>query len=113
MRRIVRGEPLVVSVVFKDGAGAIVTPASANLYIAYESDSEIRRITVPMTASGSTFSATWDTSVAQSGKAWWSARSQSPVSAYQAEFEIIANPANPGPDNLDGKSGDGPDAWPM
>lgn len=96
MTSIVRGSTLFVDVVFKDQDGATINPSTAELRIAYTiaGASEIEEI--DLTGNAGTWSASWDSSPADAGIAYWFAHADgSPTAAVQGQVIVLANAANP------------------
>jgi hypothetical protein len=75
MTDVTRGSTVVFITTFKDNTGTIVNPVSANLYLKYRASNVLTTTTVALTQSGNTWTASWDSSVADGGRADWHIRS--------------------------------------
>jgi len=96
MTDITRGSTVVFVTTFKDDTGAIVNPASANLYLKFRTGNVIQSATVPLVQSGNTWTASWDSSVADGGRADWHIRSAGTnKAAMEGSLSLKTNLANP------------------
>jgi hypothetical protein len=93
MPDIVAGQMVKWTITFMDVNGAPIAPPSATVYLRYSLVDREETASVAMAVSGTSCTATWDSSPAQSGVCFWSA--QCPGSAIEGHFNIKANPANP------------------
>jgi hypothetical protein len=101
MPDIVAGQQVKWTITFSDVTGTPIRPASATVYLSCAGPERELQDSVAMTVSGSTCTAIWDSSPAQSGMCFWSA--QCPGAAIEGHFNIKANPANPNrKDKIDG-----------
>lgn len=93
----IRGATVFFSVVFYDQNDAPTSPSSASLKLAYKIAGASTITTIVLTAGPSnTWTATWDSSVADRGYVdWWAQSTPAPKSALQGNFLLDANDANP------------------
>lgn len=91
-----RGSTVVFTTVFVDPSLVIVNPASATLYVTYRANNVLTTATVPMTQGPSSWTASWDSSVADGGRADWCIRSGGTnKAALEGSLSIKVNAANP------------------
>lgn len=92
---IVRGNTVEFTAQFYAPDGTTITPASANVVIAYNHATVPTVDTVAMTDSLNVWSASWDSSVADAGTVYWHVQSSGPpAAAGDGSFTISANLAN-------------------
>lgn len=103
MDEFTRGAIIKISSTPKDVDGNLVFPATVTAYIKYVSDSDAGRTTISLdlilSATDGPYVADWDTSQVADllpGLCYGSIRGTTPSTAEDFEFEILANPANPG-----------------
>lgn len=99
MQSFTRGATVTVSVVFRDAEGEVTNPAAATLALDYINNSKQRTHTeIPLSPSGGTWTATWDSRGARHGKVYGHVRSSAPLplGADDFVFQLVANPANEG-----------------
>jgi hypothetical protein len=95
---VVRGSTIIWAVVFKDQAGEVVNPAAATLYVRYRDAGVIAQATITMTEGPSSWMASWDSSVADGGRADWHIRSDGTNKAgLEGKLQLKINTANPVP----------------
>jgi hypothetical protein len=83
-----------------DANGDLVTPDEVNLFLSFVSIDGGRALeAIEMDEGGSSFTATWDSSIARPGRVHWSVRTFSPASAKDGFFDLRANLANPDPES--------------
>lgn len=93
---VVRGSTVIFITTFTDNVGAIVNPASANLYVTYRKLGVVTTDTVALAQSGNTWTASWGSSVADGGPADWHIRSAgSSKAAMEGRLILKTNLANP------------------
>lgn len=100
IKAIVRGSTLFVDVDFHDQRGDAINPSSAELRVAYTVTTNgvaaRATATVEMTATGTTWTGSWDTSPADAGQLFWFVHAEAnPKAAEQGCVTVEANPANP------------------
>src|SRR6478609_4574893 len=96
----VRGNLIEFSVSFTDPDGDTINPPGANLYIHYTSLTKpiFLKIAMVTADSGTTWTATLDSTSADAGSIYWHARCTGPIpSAIEDTITLVANPANPAP----------------
>lgn len=92
----VRGSTVTFTATFKDDTGAIVNPASANLYVSYRVNKVPTTATIALTQTGNTWKASWESSVADGGRADWHIRSAGTnKAAMEGSLNLKINLANP------------------
>lgn len=95
---ITRGSTVIFAVVFKDQDGNVINPASANLYVEYRLGGVVTIDTVAMTPGVSNWTAAWQSSLADGGRADWHVRSAGTnKAALQGTLQLETNLANPAP----------------
>lgn len=99
---IVRGNVLTITASPLDKDGNPVAPSAVDLYLTYTSADGIVATVGPTAMSssntaGTTWSAEFDTSVAQPGPLFGSVRSVNPSAAVDFKRRLAANPSNPDP----------------
>ena len=93
---ITRGSTVVVVTTFYDNLGGIFNPASANLYVEYKRNSEATLAIIAMTQSGNSWSGSWDSAIADGGRADWHIRSAGTnKAALEGSLMLKTNTANP------------------
>jgi len=93
---ITRGATVIFAVNFTDANGDIANPLSADLHIAYRRNKQMQHAVVALSQSGNTWSAAWESSVADQCQVDWHVRSVGQnVSALQGAFKLETNRANP------------------
>lgn len=93
---VTRGSTVVFVAGFTDSVGAVVNPASANLYVTYRKTGTLVTDTVALTQSGNSWSGSWDSSIADAGQTDWCIKTAgSNKAALQGFFFLKANRANP------------------
>jgi hypothetical protein len=97
MQIIDRGNSILFTATPKDADGNIVTPSSISLSLNYVTATGRAGTSMVMVNSAGSWTATWDSSVAEPGIVYWSSRASSPSGAEDGSFELEANPANPEP----------------
>lgn len=100
MTTIVRGNIIDFATTFTGADSEVLTPASATLTVNFRSangDRVDEDIEMDADSAGEVWTATWDSAVAKPGAVYWSAQASDPEAAVDGDFEISANPANPGP----------------
>jgi hypothetical protein len=97
MEIIDRGNSILFTATPKDALGNIVTPSSMALTLNYVTTTGRAGTSIVMVNSAGSWTATWESSVAEPGIVYWSARASSPSGAEDGSFELDANPANPEP----------------
>jgi hypothetical protein len=109
MKTIVRGNPFVATVTFLASDGSALSPASAILYVTYYTNHRPKtdQVAMAQVPGGNQWTASWDTSNAETGDVAWCARASNPSAAVQGEFTLGGNAANPGP-----KDSPSPDGYP-
>ncbi len=97
--KVVRGQLMTFIATPLDSVGAAANPNSVVLYLNYpHADGESTTDTVSMTdQNDGTWSAEFDTSVAEPGALFVSLRATSPTAAEDLKYTIVANTANPDP----------------
>jgi hypothetical protein len=96
MTDVTRGSTVVFVTTFRDNTGAVVNPASANLYLRYRAGGVVTTATVALTQSSNTWTASWDSSVADGGRADWHIRSAGTnKAAMEGSLNLKINLANP------------------
>jgi hypothetical protein len=71
-------------------------PISANLHLCYRRDKQMQNAVIALTRNADTWSATWDSSVADQCQVDWHVRSTgSDVAGLQGSFRLEVNRANP------------------
>ncbi len=93
----IRGATLTFNVAFEAPDGSILSPPSATLHVSFvQLKARVTADPIPMTRNGDTWTARWDSSVAEAGKVYWHIRAGSdPKSAGEGAFLLTANAANP------------------
>src|SRR5512146_1122345 len=92
----IRGNTVVFTANFYDQNGQIITPVAAQVRVAYAVRGVSTIATLSMTNSGGTWTADWDSSVADAGNVDWHTQSTgSPSAADDGSFTLSANAANP------------------
>ncbi len=101
MSDIVRGDLLTVRASPKDVDGAPVTPSEVVLYLNYKHDDGTTSTDDPltMTLDGDAYVVDWDSKVARPGVLFGSVRAVDPPAAYDFKKKILANSANPDPED--------------
>jgi hypothetical protein len=98
---IVRGNVLTITASPLDKDGNPVAPSSVDLYLTYTNADGLVTTAdpIPMSSNtaGTTWSAEFDTSVAQPGQLWGSVRAVNPSAAADFIRRLAANPPNPDP----------------
>jgi hypothetical protein len=99
---IVRGNVLTVTASPLDADGNPVAPSSVELYLTYmdTTGTETTHGPIAMTSTntaGTTWTGSFDTSLAMEGPLFGSVRSVSPSAAADFKKRLVANPANPDP----------------
>lgn len=99
MASYIRGEPIKFTATFTDPDNPSTAATGATLRVTYINASNATETeTIAMSLVGSEWVATWDSSVARTGKVYWHAKSTAPfISIEEGEFDLIANRANPAP----------------
>ena len=92
---LVRGNTVLFTASFYTPAGAVLSPASANVVIAYSHASAPATATVAMSDTLDVWTATWSSAVADAGNVDWHVQSSGPPSAaFDGSFTVTANAAN-------------------
>lgn len=93
---ITRGSTVVILATFQDNLGAVINPASATLYVEYKRNAVATLAIIAMTQSVNTWSGSWDSGVADGGRADWHVRSAgSNKAALEGTLLLKTNTANP------------------
>ncbi len=98
--KIVRGQMLIFTSTPKDVNGNPVVPGSMKLYLNYPHADGTTSTDPPIDMDPQTdgsYTAEFDTKVAEPGAAFVSVRAEGPPAADDIKFSIIANAANPDP----------------
>ena len=92
---VVRGSTVLFTATFYTPDGAVLSPASANVVVAYSHNGTPATATVAMTDALDVWTAVWTSSVADTGTVSWHVQSSGPPSAaYDGAFTVTANIAN-------------------
>ena len=92
---IIRGNTVLFTATFYDPDGVVMTVGSANVVVSFMTANVPQLVTISMTAIGTTWKATWDSSVADTGTVYWHVVSAGqPAAADDGSFSITANAAN-------------------
>lgn len=96
MTTFVRGSTVDFSAPCLDANGNPATPSSANLHLVFVSPAGVRtKTTIAMAITGNVVSATWDSSVAAAGVAYWNIEAVGSTTIEQdGAIVLTANPAN-------------------
>jgi hypothetical protein len=99
---IVRGNLLTVIASPLDGDGNPVAPASVELYLTYMDSTGAESTHGPISmissnTAGTTWTGSFDTSLAMEGPLFGSVRASNPSAAADFKRRLVANPANPDP----------------
>lgn len=94
---IVRGNTVVFIATFYNQDGQAFVPAGAETIIVYNVSGTPTTATLTMSVVGSTWTAQWDSTVADTGTVEWHVNSTGgpPNAAADGQFTISANAANP------------------
>ncbi|MFA5058724.1 MAG: hypothetical protein WC485_11465 [Opitutaceae bacterium] len=93
---IVRGNTVIFTATFYDQTGAVITPLAALTRLVYEVAGTPTTDMLPMVNDDGTWTAAWDSSVADVGTVYWHTQSTgSPAAAEDGSFAISANVSNP------------------
>jgi len=102
MQIIFRGNEVLFTATPLDEDGVAVVPSTITLYLNYVSATgrSGTSIVMDMQSTSGPWTAEWDTSAANPtaypGIVYYSVRAVSPSASEDGEFELDANPANPG-----------------
>jgi hypothetical protein len=95
---ITRGSTVVFATVFTDPTGVTVNPVSATLHLEYRASGTLTATSIALVQSGNTWTASWDSSVADGGRVDWHIRSTGTFPAgLEGTLKLKTNSANPGP----------------
>lgn len=98
---IVRGNVLTVTASPKDKNGNPVAPSSVGMFLTYMDRTGAETTHGPVAMSSNTAGTTWsgsfDTSLAMEGPLFGSVRAVNPSAAVDFKRRLVANPANPDP----------------
>lgn len=99
LQSIVRGSTVVFAVSFTGADGEPASPSSANLYLSYKLGRGRQSETIAMTENAGTWSASWNSEVADAGQLDWHVRSDDITnkSALEGSLQVLTNRANPAP----------------
>lgn len=92
----IRGNLIQFSTTFSDVNGNPVAPDSASVEIRTAPlEADPITVVIPMSNSGGTWTAEWNTTGVAPGLVYWCITSINPPGADQGTFDLIANWANP------------------
>ncbi len=98
---IVRGNVLTITASPLDKDGNPVAPSAVDLYLTYTDTTGVETVHGPVVMTSNTAGTTWtgsfDTSLAMEGPLFGSVRAVNPSAAVDFKRRLVANPANPDP----------------